>query len=128
MQRVPTLVGISGHFKGQLYPLEYGKPMIVGRSRMVAISLRRTQKYRLLSEAEREKDEAAQTVSGKHVQVTMFNLSSIEIKNLSPNGTRVDGKPVDVTMISDVASKIHRIEFGIDEVLALEMREKPPEA
>ncbi len=128
MQRVPTLVGISGHFKGQLYPLEYGKAMIVGRSRMVDISLRRTQKYRLLSEAEREKDEAAQTVSGKHVQVTMFNLSSIEVKNLSPNGTRVDGKPVDVTMISDVATKVHRIEFGIDEVLALEMREKPPEA
>jgi hypothetical protein len=127
MQRVPTLVGIEGHFKGQLYPLDYGKPMVVGRSRMVAISLRRTQKYRLLSEAEREKDEAAQTVSGKHFQVTMFNLSSIEVKNLSPNGTRLDGKTIDTSMISDVATKVHKIEFGVGEIFKLEMREKPPE-
>src|ERR1700753_819798 len=112
MQRIPTLVGTSGHFKGQLYALEYGKPMVIGRSRMVAISLRRTQKYRLMSETERDKDEAAQTVSGKHFQVTMYNLGSIEIKNLSPNGTRLDGKPFDTSVINDIASKVHKIEFG----------------
>ena len=78
MQRVPTLVGIGGHFQGHQYALEYGKPMIVGRSRMVPVSLRRTQKYRLMSDAEREKDEAANTVSARHFQVTMFNLGSIE--------------------------------------------------
>src|ERR1051325_12059718 len=122
MQRVPTLVGTGGHFQGQLYPLEYGKPMIVGRSRMVPVSLRRTEKYRLMNDEQREKDESAQTVSSKHFQITMFNLGSIEIKNLSPNGTQLDGKVIETALISDIATHPHEIRFGTDEVFRLEMR------
>ena len=124
MQRVPTLVGIAGHFQGHNFALEYGKPMVAGRSRMVPISLRRTQKYRLMTDEARDKDEVAQTVSAKHFQITMFNMGSIEIKNLSPNGTRLDGKPIDSAIITDVASKTHKIEFGLGETFTLEMREK----
>ena len=124
MQRVPTLVGLSGHFQGHQFALEYGKATVIGRSRMVPISLRRTQKYRLMSETEREKDESAQTVSAKHFQVTMYNLGSIEVKNLSPNGTRLDGKPIDTAIINDVSSKVHKINFGTDEAFSLELREK----
>jgi hypothetical protein len=128
MQRVPTLVGVAGHFQGELYPLEYGKPMVIGRSRMVPVSLRRTEKYRLMNDEQREKDESAQTVSSKHFQITMFNLGSIEIKNLSPNGTRLDGKPIDAAIVTDVATKAHKIDFGADEAFTLEMRAKPEDA
>ena len=54
----------------------------------------------------------------------MFNLGSIEIKNLSPNGTRLDGKPIDTAMVNDIASKIHTIDFGLNESFTLEMREQ----
>lgn len=122
MQKIPTLVGVGGHFAGEVFPLEYGKTISIGRSRAADFSLRRTQKYRGQSEAERENDQAAKTVSGKHLEVTMYNLGSIEIKNLSPNGIQVDGKPVQSVMLDDITKREHEIRFGLEEVLKLEMR------
>jgi hypothetical protein len=122
MQRIPTLVGTGGHFEGEIYPLQYGKPLTVGRSRTADFSLRRTNKYREQSEQARELDQDAKTVSAKHFQITMFNLGSIEIKNLSPNGTQLDGAPVDTAVIKDVTRKPHELRFGSGEAFRLEMR------
>ena len=125
MQRIPTLVGIAGHFKGEIFPLQYGKTLSVGRSRKADFSLKRTEKYRAQTEEEREKDEDAQTVSSRHFQITMFNTKSIEIKNLSPNGTMVDGKAVETIVIEDISSQSHKIKFGTNQALSLEMRLHP---
>jgi pSer/pThr/pTyr-binding forkhead associated (FHA) protein len=122
MQRVPTLVGVAGHFTGEQLPLEYGKTVSIGRSREADFSLRRTQKYRAQSVAEHDRDLSARTVSARHFQVTMYNLNSIEVRNLSPNGTLVDGKRTDVVMLDDVPKRAHEIRFGKEEVLRLEMR------
>ena len=82
MQKIPTLIGVAGHFAGETFALEYGKTVTVGRSRAADFSLRRTQKYRVQDDVQREKDESAKTVSGKHFEITMYNLGSIEIRNL----------------------------------------------
>lgn len=124
MQRIPTLIGVSGHFKGERYALRYGRTVTVGRSREADFSLKRTDTYRNQSSDDHDKDIAAKTVSAKHFQVTMYNLRSVEIKNLSPNGTLVDGQTVETVVINDVANKAHEIRFGNDEVLRLEMREQ----
>lgn len=121
MQRVPTLTGVAGHFKGEAYRLEYGKTVTVGRSREADFCLRRSEAYRALGAAEQEGDNAAKTVSGKHFQVTMYNLNSIEIRNLSANGTWVDGQRIDVMMVDDIAQHAHEIRFGEQEILKLEM-------
>jgi len=123
MQRIPTLIGVGGHFKGEQYTLRYGRTITIGRSRDADFSLKRTEAYRTLTPEEHDQDEAAQTVSAKHLQVTMYNLRSIEIKNLSPNGTQVDGRPVESLVINDIATTAHVINFGVQEVLRLEMRE-----
>ena len=81
MNRVPTLVGIDGAFRGETYPLEHFKTYIVGRSRNADISLRRTQHYRNQSDEQRDADKAAKTVSARHFQITYLNSKSIEIKN-----------------------------------------------
>jgi len=122
MQRIPTLVGISGYFAGETFPLEYGKAISVGRSRTADFSLRRTQKYRAQATEEHDQDQSALTVSAKHFMITMYNLNSIEIRNLSPNGTRMDGKSIDSLVLEDVPKRAHEIRFGKDEVLRLEMR------
>ena len=122
MQKVPSLVGASGHFKDEVFPLEYGKTISVGRSRGADFSLRRTRTYRAQSEPERDQDVSARTVSSKHFEVTVYNLTSIEIKNLSRNGIQVDGEKVDVIILNDVPKKVHEIRFGADEILKLEMR------
>lgn len=122
MQRVPTLTGVAGHFKGESHRLEYGKTVVVGRSREADFSLRRTESYRALSAPEQEADNSARTVSGKHFQITMYNLNSIEIRNLSNNGTQVDGKTIDVVIIDDIAHAAHEIHFGETEIIRLEMQ------
>ena len=124
MQRIPTLIGIGGHFSGEVFPLRYGRALTVGRSRSADFSLKRTEKYRAQTEEERERDESAQTISGKHFQVTLYNLRSVEIKNLSPNGIEVDGRRVEQAVLNDVATRPHEIRFGLEEALRLEMHER----
>lgn len=122
MQKIPTLIGVGGHYAGESIALEYGKTVSVGRSRTADFSLRRTQKYRGQKTDDRDLDNSAKTVSAKHFQITMYNVGSIEIKNLSPNGTLVDGKSIQTLVIDDVAKQPHEIRFGADEVIKLEMR------
>jgi pSer/pThr/pTyr-binding forkhead associated (FHA) protein len=122
MQRIPTLIGVAGHFAGEVFPLRYGRTLTVGRSRSADFSLKRTERYRSQTQEQRENDEAAQTVSAKHFQITLYNLRSVEIKNLSPNGITVDGKPVDQTVLNDVATQPHEIRFGLEEAVRLEMQ------
>jgi hypothetical protein len=133
MTVTPRLVGLSGHVAGEELILEYGKKVVIGRSRSADWSLVRMKAWTAKSETEREADDAFRTVSGKHFEITMVNLGSIEIVNLSPNGTMLDGKPASRTTITDVASTPHEIRFGADEILRLETKvqgeaPKPEEA
>jgi pSer/pThr/pTyr-binding forkhead associated (FHA) protein len=122
MDAVPTLVGIAGHVKGEEFPLEYGKKVIVGRSRSVDWSLVSLESWTTKSKQEQEDDHAFRTISGKHFEVTMYNLGSIEVVNLSSNGTRLDGNALDRQTITDIATNAHEIAFGADEVVRLELR------
>jgi hypothetical protein len=119
------LVGLAGHVAGEELALEYGKKVVVGRSRSADWSLVRMKPWAAKSEAERQADDAFRTVSGKHFEITMFNLGSIELVSLSPNGTQLDGQAVTRVTITDAASKAHEIRFGADEVLRLEAKEQP---
>ncbi|MHC5054511.1 MAG: FHA domain-containing protein [Planctomycetota bacterium] len=122
MQNIPTLVGVSGHVEGEEMKLQYGKTIVVGRSRSADFSLRRMAKVKALSADEREGDKDLRTVSGRHCEITMYNLGSIEIVNLSPNGTYVDERLVDKIIIDDVAKKSHDIRIGTGEVFSLETK------
>ena len=121
MEATPKLVGIAGHVNGEEYPLEYGKKVVVGRSRSADWSLVKLECWKSKSNEEQEADHAFRTISGKHFEITMFNLGSIELVNLSSNGTRLDGEPVDRKTITDISSSSHEIAFGADEVLRLEV-------
>ncbi|HTL51351.1 MAG TPA: FHA domain-containing protein, partial [Planctomycetota bacterium] len=72
---------------------------------------------------QRDKDVALKTVSSQHFKITMFNLGSIEIVNMSENGTSVDGQVVQRVIITDVSAKPHEIRFGAKEAFRLEVRE-----
>jgi hypothetical protein len=121
MDAVPKLVGVAGHVEGEELPLEYGKKVVVGRSRSADWSLVKLPGWTNKTKAEQDEDHAFRTVSGKHFEITMYNLGSIEVVNLSSNGTRLDGKPLDRETITDISSKTHEIAFGADEVLRLEL-------
>ena len=123
MQRIPTLRGIEGHVKDEEMRLEYGRTIVVGRSRSCDFSLRRIETWLEKGEEEREKDRSFKTVSAKHFEITMYNLGSIEIVNLSPNGTYVDGSRVDKLVIDDIAEKTHEIKIGLGEKFEIALSE-----
>ncbi len=123
MEPVVVLVGTEGHVAGEEYALEYGKKIVIGRSRSADWSLVSLKSWRRLKPEEQELDTAFRTISGKHFEITMFNLGSIELTNLSGNGTRLDGKKCESQTITDLAEKTHEISFGVNEALRLEVRE-----
>ena len=122
MQNIPTLVGAAGHVRDEEMKLEYGKTIVVGRSRSADFSMRRMKAVTAMTDEEREADPNLRTVSGRHFEITMYNLGSIEIVNLSPNGTYVDSRLVDKIVLDDVAKKSHEIRIGADEAFRLEMK------
>lgn len=127
-QKIPTLVGVSGYVNGEQFPLQYGKTLVVGRSRSADFSLRRLRAYTERDVSAEEEDEEYLTVSGRHFEITMFNLGAIEVKNLSGNGTLVDGEPIDTLVIDDVTEKTHQVEFGVNEKFILRLVEHEVDA
>jgi hypothetical protein len=123
MEKIPTLIGVSGHVEGEQFKLEFGKTLVVGRSRGADFSLRRIERIAAMSDEDRENDQDLRTVSGKHFEITLYSVDSIEIVNLSPNGTYVDGTLVDKIMIADIAEKPHEIRIGAKEDFRLELKE-----
>ena len=123
MQKIPTLIGTAGHVKGEEMKLDYGKTLVVGRSRAADFSLRRLESVMAMSDEAREADQELRTVSGKHFEITMYNIESIEIVNLSPNGTHVDGALVDKIILNDVAEQEHEIKIGAVELFTLAVKE-----
>ena len=120
MQRVPTLIGISGYVKGERFPLEYGVKVVVGRSREADLSLRRMAAWQRTTEDERQEDANLRMVSGTHFEIVMYNAKSIEIVNLSPNGTYLDDASITREIIDDIDTRAHLIRFGKDQVFSLE--------
>ncbi len=127
MPQIPALIGVSGHVEGEELRLAFGKTLVVGRSRSADFSLRRMQAVMDETDDERDSDNDLRTVSGRHFEITMYDPGSIEIVNLSPNGTYVDGKMVDKIILDDVADKAHDIAIGTKEIFRLEMRNFDPE-
>ena len=118
----PVLVGIKGVVQGELFPLEYGKSVVVGRSRSCDISLRNCKNWTASEEGGEEPESGSKTVSRKHLKISFHNANSIEVEDLSSNGTFVDGKRIDRVVLTDVREKAHEVQMGAGEVFRLEWR------
>ncbi|MFO7900364.1 MAG: FHA domain-containing protein [Planctomycetota bacterium] len=118
----PTLVGTKGVAEGEVFALKYGHSMVIGRSRSCDISLRKCPRW-LEAEGEGEAPgEAANTVSRKHLKLTYHDPNSIELEDLSSNGTFVDGRRIDRLVLTDVQESSHEIVLGGGETFRIEWR------
>ena len=118
----PVLIGIAGIVEGEVFPLEYGKSVIIGRSRMCDISLRNCKRWLDLEETGEVPEESSKTVSRKHVKITFHNADSIELEDLSSNGTYVDGSRIDRMVITDIREAPHEVQMGGGDKFRLEWR------
>jgi len=118
----PVLVGTRGMVEGESFALEYGKSIIIGRSRSCDLSVRNCRRWIEAEEAGTEPKDGAKTVSRRHLKITFHDANSIELEDLSSNGTFVDGKRIDRLVVTDVKETAHEITLGGGDVFRLEWK------
>lgn len=89
---VETLVlkGTNGIAEGEIFYIRYGEIVIIGRGHECDISYRKFDKY-----PQRESEnKGLLAVSRKHLRIAFYNTHSVELKDLSSNGTYLNGKQI----------------------------------
>lgn len=102
-EQVPVLIGVAGLVDGEVFPLADGVEVVIGRSRSCTVSLRRVVNYLNAPQATRDADHDFNTVSRRHVRVTVA-ATTASIEDLSTNGTQVNGQALDGPQQVDLAS------------------------
>ena len=118
----PVLVGIRGVAEGEVFALEYGRSLVIGRSRDCDVSLRNCRRWVEAEEKGEQPLPTAKTVSRKHVKITCNDPQSVELEDLSSNGTFVDGKRIDRLVLTDVQETPHELVLGGGDAFRLEWR------
>lgn len=112
-----VLQGVEGLVKGEEYNIELGESIVLGRSSKCDICL----KY--LCEDEVTGQKHFNTISREHVRISFHNPTTIEIEDLSSNGTYIDGKQISSYIISDATIRAHHLQLGAKEKFLLVLKE-----
>jgi pSer/pThr/pTyr-binding forkhead associated (FHA) protein len=121
--------GVRGFLRGEERVLHVGDECVVGRSRAADLSLKRAKRF--LERPDRlqiAKSERFLAVSRRHVRIRFLHPDVVEVKDLSANGTLLDGRRVDCVALTDLRSRAHEIGLGATEAVRLEWRPAPDRA
>lgn len=118
----PVLVGTDGFVLGEEFPIDMGSTVVIGRSRTCDISLRRCRSWLALDKELRESQDDFKSVSRKHMRISYYDSSNIEVEDLSSNGTFVDGRRINRTVITDIRERSYELLLGTRERFRLEWR------
>jgi pSer/pThr/pTyr-binding forkhead associated (FHA) protein len=110
-----VLKGVEGIGRDERVKISLGESVDVGRSRHCGWSLKKSVRY--LKDRGGDRDAireslAFRTVSRRHCRITYLAADLVEVVNLSPNGTFVDGHRVDRVVLDDCRRAVHRIQLG----------------
>ena len=117
-----VLVGVKGLVEGEVYKLDRGTSVVIGRSRSCDISLRECKRWQEAEAAGEPVEEGPKTVSRRHLKISYLDDDNLELEDLSSNGSFVDGRRVDRLVITDVKETPHEIQLGAGEAFRLEWR------
>jgi pSer/pThr/pTyr-binding forkhead associated (FHA) protein len=115
----PVLEGISGWVSGERFLLADGE-VVIGRSRSCDISMRRVEGYLSQPADERDKDHDFNTISRRHVDITV-NGSVVRLRDSSTNGTFINDKPLEEPSEYDLAEQGLELRLGTRETFRLAM-------
>jgi pSer/pThr/pTyr-binding forkhead associated (FHA) protein len=116
-EKIPVLIGVAGLVDGEIFPLATGQG-VVGRSRSCPISLRKVANYLRSASATRDNDHDFNTVSRRHVRVTVSD-SVATVEDLSTNGTFCNGDQLSGSTKIDLGKGPCSIRLGTREQFEL---------
>jgi len=114
--------GIKGFLEGQQLVLEVGDSVVIGRSRRADLSTRASPHF--LGRRDRLavlRSNPFRSVSREHVQIHFLHPGLVEIRDLSQNGTFLDGRRIDCVALTDLHERRRILSLGSQERLFLEM-------
>ena len=92
------LTGLDGFLRNDTLVIRLGEVIVVGRSRTCDFSTRRSKRF-LTAPAEEQRrilyDRKFNKVSRQHTRISFLARGQVEIRDISRNGTWVDGTRVD---------------------------------
>ena len=120
----PCLVvrGTKGFLSGAVHVLQVGDSMTIGRSRSADLSMRKAERlyerddWRILMNSE-----PFLSVSRHHVRIHFLHRDLVEIKDMSSNGTILDGRRIDCVAVTDLDEQAHTLRLGARETFQLEI-------
>lgn len=118
--------GSGGLLAGVSRKLQPGETLVIGRSRSCDLSLRRTRAFRRREDAKEILDSPQfNRVSRIHCEIEYMKDRSVEVRDLSQNGTfvdgirvgrsqlvRLDGRPVTLELVDATWGKLVLVEKG----------------
>ena len=110
-----SLKGLGELGDGEFVKLSLGERIVCGRSRHCDWSLKRTPAFLKKQDGQRQeiRDSLAwRATSRRHCRISYIAPDMVDIENLSPNGTLVDGHQVDRIVLTDCRTQDHRIRMG----------------
>jgi len=110
-----VLKGLGDVADGEALKLCLGESVVCGRSRHCDWSLKRAPGYLRREDGERReiRDSMSwRSTSRRHCRITYIAPDMVDVENLSPNGTLVDGHQVDRIVLTDCRDRKHEIALG----------------
>jgi len=114
--------GMRGYLEGERFVLRVGEAMVIGRSRKADLSTRNAE--RLHGRADWKQlihQPPFNTVSRRHVRIHFLHPGLVEIKDISSNGTFLDGNRIDCVAVTDLAENNHVLAVGAQERFEIAM-------
>lgn len=114
-----VLKGVKGIAQGEEFYINLGETVTIGRSRFCKISLRRCPKYKALTKEEKKSNDVL-SISRKHLRLVLSDPECIELRDISTNGTFIDGSRIKDKLISNIKDKTYEIRLGTHETFLLQ--------
>lgn len=106
-----VLEGEKGLAQGERFYLNHGEKITIGRSRICDVCLVKLKRYKALPK-QKEKSLEVLSISRKHLQITFYNAQCVELKDMSTNGTYMDGKKIKKEIIADIKKQSYQVRLA----------------
>jgi len=92
------LTGVEGMLRNDTLVIRLGETVVVGRSRQCDFSTRQSKRFLTAPEEEQRRildERSFNKVSRRHARISFLAKGQVEIRDMSRNGTFVDGNRID---------------------------------
>jgi len=116
------LTGVEGMLRNDTLVIRLGETVVIGRSRQCDFSTRRSKRFLTAPEEEQRRilaERSFNKVSRRHARISFLAKGQVEIRDMSRNGTFIDGNRIERMLLKDLDGMGVEIRLGDTERMRL---------